>query len=77
MERVEKNRQMKMLKATNLIRAVVGLLFDSQLSIALAADVISLWDSARGTIILKSDGTMWTWVPLVLSWPLWEKNDVR
>src|SRR5437764_1355377 len=26
-----------------------------------AADVISLWGGARGTIILKSDGTVWTW----------------
>ncbi len=61
MERVEKNRQMKKLKTTNLVRAVVGLLFVSQLSIVLAADVISLWGGARGTIILKSDGTVWTW----------------
>jgi len=61
MERVEKNRQMKKLKTTNLVRAVVGLLFVSQLSIALAADVISLWGGARGSIILKSDGTVWTW----------------
>ncbi|SRR6266496_3989975 len=58
MEGVEKNRQMKKLKATNLMRAVVGLLFVSQLSIELAADVISFWGSARGTIILKSDGTV-------------------
>ncbi len=28
---------------------------------ATAADVISLWGGARGTIILKSDGTVWTW----------------
>ena len=52
---------MKKLKTTNLVRAVVGLLFVSQLSIALAADVISLWGGARGSIILKSDGTVWTW----------------
>lgn len=26
-----------------------------------AADVVSIWGGARGTIILKSDGTVWTW----------------
>ena len=26
-----------------------------------AANVISIWGGARGTIILKSDGTVWTW----------------
>src|SRR5438128_9471435 len=41
--------------------AVVSLLLFLSLSIALAADVISLWGGARGTIILKSDGTVWTW----------------
>ena len=25
------------------------------------ADVVSVWGGARGTIILKSDGTIWTW----------------
>src|SRR5438876_9735187 len=25
------------------------------------ADVISIWGGARGTIVLKSDGTVWTW----------------
>jgi alpha-tubulin suppressor-like RCC1 family protein len=25
------------------------------------ADVVSIWGGARGTIILKSDGTVWTW----------------
>src|SRR6266699_4450551 len=41
--------------------AVVSLPLLSSLSIALAADVISLWGGARGSIILKSDGTVWTW----------------
>ena len=41
--------------------AVVSLLLLLSLSIALAADVISLWGGARGTIVLKSDGTVWTW----------------
>ena len=41
--------------------AVAGLLFVSPLSIAPAADVVSIWGGARGTIILKSDGTVWTW----------------
>jgi len=28
---------------------------------ARGADVISVWGGARGTIVLKSDGTVWTW----------------
>ena len=28
---------------------------------ATAADVISVWGGARGTLVLKSDGTVWTW----------------
>ncbi len=31
------------------------------LSVARGADVVSIWGGARGTIILKSDGTVWTW----------------
>jgi alpha-tubulin suppressor-like RCC1 family protein len=38
-----------------------GLLFFSLASVARGADVISIWGGARGTIILKSDGTVWTW----------------
>jgi alpha-tubulin suppressor-like RCC1 family protein len=30
-------------------------------SAAHGADVVSIWGGARGTIILKSDGTVWTW----------------
>jgi alpha-tubulin suppressor-like RCC1 family protein len=30
-------------------------------SAAQGADVVSIWGGARGTIILKSDGTVWTW----------------
>ncbi len=30
-------------------------------STAQGADVVSIWGGARGTIILKSDGTVWTW----------------
>jgi hypothetical protein len=30
-------------------------------SIAHGADVVSIWGGARGTVILKSDGTVWTW----------------
>ena len=41
--------------------AIAGLLFVSSLSLLAAPDVISLWGGARGTIILKSDGTVWTW----------------
>jgi alpha-tubulin suppressor-like RCC1 family protein len=38
-----------------------GLLFFSLASVARSADVVSVWGGARGTIILKSDGTVWTW----------------
>src|SRR6266404_2062977 len=41
--------------------AVVSLLLLFSVSFASAADVVSLWGGARGTIILKSDGTVWTW----------------
>ena len=37
-----------------------GLCFAADLS-APGADVISIWGGARGTIVLKSDGTVWTW----------------
>lgn len=30
-------------------------------SLVRGADVVSIWGGARGTIILKSDGTVWTW----------------
>jgi len=42
-------------------RTAVGLLILSLASSARSADVISIWGGARGTIILKSDGTVWTW----------------
>src|SRR6266513_2312109 len=45
---------------TNRISAV-ALLLAAQFSVAAAPDVVSLWGGARGTIILKSDGTVWTW----------------
>ncbi len=40
--------------------AVFGGLFALVLS-APGADVISLWGGARGTVVMKSDGTVWTW----------------
>src|SRR5437660_6602848 len=43
------------------LATIAGLLLASRLSVAAAPDVISLWGGARGTIILKSDGTVWTW----------------
>lgn len=38
--------------------AVLVIVLGSQ---ARGADVVSIWGGARGTIILKSDGTVWTW----------------
>ena len=39
----------------------VGLCIASLASAGRCADVVSIWGGARGTIILKSDGTVWTW----------------
>ena len=41
-------------------RAILFLLL-ALISSARSADVVSVWGGARGTIILKSDGTVWTW----------------
>lgn len=43
------------------IPIAIGLFVLALISSGRAADVISLWGGARGTIILKSDGTVWTW----------------
>src|SRR5947208_13969750 len=40
---------------------VIASLLASGFSLAAAPDIVSLWGGARGTIILKSDGTVWTW----------------
>src|SRR5580765_1698093 len=44
-----------------MLKSVSTILFWSVLSAASAADVVSTWGGARGTIVLKSDGTVWTW----------------
>jgi alpha-tubulin suppressor-like RCC1 family protein len=41
--------------------AVFSALVLALTSLAMGADVISIWGGARGSIILKSDGTVWTW----------------
>src|SRR3954470_18380831 len=40
--------------------SVVALLLASQFSAGAAPAVVSIWGGARGTIVLKSDGTVWT-----------------
>ena len=40
---------------------IILLLMLSLPSIATAADVTSIWGGARGTVVRKSDGTVWTW----------------
>src|ERR1044072_4335143 len=30
-------------------------------AMAFGADVVSIWGGARGTVVRKSDGTVWTW----------------
>src|SRR6266851_823838 len=42
-------------------QAVVGVLTLAMPLAAFCADVVSIWGGARGTIVLKSDGTVWTW----------------
>src|SRR5436190_5791571 len=42
-------------------RAVVGVLTLAAPLMAVCADVVSIWGGARGTIVQKSDGTVWTW----------------
>src|SRR5437868_10279240 len=45
----------------HIIRICLVLSVFALFSLADGADVISLWGGARGTIVLKSDGTVWTW----------------
>jgi alpha-tubulin suppressor-like RCC1 family protein len=46
---------------TILMRSLTVLLVLAWGTLADAADVVSIWGGARGTIVLKSDGTVWTW----------------
>src|SRR5947207_8176372 len=41
--------------------AIAAFLLASKLLVCAAPDVVSLWGGARATIVLKSDGTVWTW----------------
>jgi alpha-tubulin suppressor-like RCC1 family protein len=47
------------MRAKTMVMA--GLLMASTPAVFTAPDVISVWGGARGTLILKSDGTVWTW----------------
>src|SRR5882757_7249531 len=49
------------MKHTNLFLASVALSLLAIVSPSPGADVVSIWGGARGTIVLKSDGTVWTW----------------
>ena len=42
-------------------QALVWLLTLATGSTASCADVVSIWGGARGTVVRKSDGTVWTW----------------
>ena len=43
------------------IRICLAISVFGMVSLARGADVVSIWGGARGTTILKSDGTVWTW----------------
>jgi alpha-tubulin suppressor-like RCC1 family protein len=43
------------------LRTCLAVLVFAGLFLAHGADVVSIWGGARGTIVLKSDGTVWTW----------------
>jgi alpha-tubulin suppressor-like RCC1 family protein len=50
--------------ARRLLRSLSILYLVNSLELAPAiqgADMVSVWGGARGTIVLKSDGTVWTW----------------
>ena len=42
-------------------QTVVGVLILAMPLAAFCADVVSIWGGARGTVVRKSDGTVWTW----------------
>lgn len=42
-------------------QAILGLLALALVVNAPGADVVSIWGGARGTVVRKSDGTVWTW----------------
>ena len=49
------------MKTKQLAATLITLFLISPLSPIRASDVVSVWGGARSTIILKSDGTVWTW----------------
>ena len=44
-----------------VIHLSLAVAIGTSMSLARGADVVSVWGGARGTIVLKSDGTVWTW----------------
>src|SRR5438270_9620954 len=42
-------------------RPIIGVLTLAMPLVAVCADVVSIWGGARGTVVRKSDGTVWTW----------------
>lgn len=51
----------KHLTMNHTVRTWLTVLVFALMPLARGADVVSIWGGARGTIILKSDGTVWTW----------------
>src|SRR5260221_13591449 len=54
-------RAMLFVRTKYKMQGTVVLLLMALVAVASAADVVSIWGGARGTIVLKSDGTVWTW----------------
>jgi hypothetical protein len=44
-----------------LTQVAVGMLALAASLPGFGADVVSIWGGARGTVVKKSDGTVWTW----------------
>src|SRR5690348_14290639 len=59
-KRAHQHAKSNSMKTKRIAAAIVSLIFFSLIWSIRAADVISVWGGARGTIVLKSDGTVWT-----------------
>src|ERR1017187_4310548 len=54
------NRRRSQLIVNHVLRVSCAVLIFT-VALVYGADVVSIWGGARGTVVLKSDGTVWTW----------------